>query len=56
MNLISGDDQTSSRLPAFSLSFPGSGLNSRDRRNTLDVWSVRLAGDTRQVKVSKSKI
>src|SRR5262249_49298424 len=33
MNLISGNDQTSSRLPAFSLSLPGSCLNNRDHRN-----------------------
>jgi hypothetical protein len=32
MNLISGNDQTSSRLPAFSLFFPGSCPNNRDRR------------------------
>lgn len=32
MNLISGNDQTSSRLPAFSLSLPGSCPNNRDRR------------------------
>src|SRR5690349_14858861 len=34
MNLISGNDQTSSRLPAFSLFFPGSCPNNRDRRKT----------------------
>ena len=34
MNLISGNDQTSSRLPAFSLFLPGSCPNNRDRRGT----------------------
>src|SRR5882724_10094827 len=34
MNLISGNDQTSSRLPAFSLFFPGSCPNNRDRRRS----------------------
>jgi hypothetical protein len=33
MNLISGNDQTSSRLTAFSLFFPGSCPNNRDRRS-----------------------
>ena len=32
MNLISGNDETSSRLPAFSLFLPGSCPNNRDRR------------------------
>src|SRR5215469_3005900 len=32
MNLISGNDQTSSRLPVFSLSLPGTCPNNRDRR------------------------
>ena len=32
MMLISGNDQTSSRLPAFSLFQPGSCPNNRDRR------------------------
>jgi hypothetical protein len=32
MNLISGNDQTSSRLPAFSLLLPESCPNNRDRR------------------------
>src|SRR5271170_3363176 len=31
-NLISGNDQTSSRLPAFSLFLPGSCPHNRDRR------------------------
>jgi hypothetical protein len=33
MNLISGEGETSSRLPAFSLFLPGSCPNYRDRRN-----------------------
>src|SRR5215469_2476708 len=33
MNLISGNDQTSSRLPVFSLSLPGTCPNNRDRRS-----------------------
>jgi len=33
MNLISGNDETSSRLPAFSLFLPGSCPNNRDRRS-----------------------
>src|SRR5690348_11944969 len=33
MNLISGNDQTSSRLPAFSLLLPESCPNNRDRGN-----------------------
>ena len=37
MNLISGNDQTSSRLPAFSLFLPGSCPNNRDRRSV--VWN-----------------
>ena len=32
IDLISGNDQTSSRLPAFSLSFPGSCPNNPHRR------------------------
>jgi hypothetical protein len=32
-NLISGNDQTSSRLPAFSLFLPESCPNNRDRRS-----------------------
>jgi hypothetical protein len=36
MNLISGNRETSSRLPAFSLFLPGSCPNYRDRRNVLD--------------------
>jgi hypothetical protein len=35
MNLISGNDQTSNRLPAFSLFLPGSCPNNRDRRISL---------------------
>jgi hypothetical protein len=35
MNLISGNGETSSRLPAFSLFLPGSCPNNRDRRNLL---------------------
>src|SRR5712671_3618262 len=35
MNLISGNGETSSRLPAFSLFLPGSCPNNRDRRNRL---------------------
>src|SRR6516162_11178989 len=31
-NFVSGNDQPSSRLPAFSLFFPGSCPNNRDRR------------------------
>src|SRR6516164_271113 len=34
MNLISGNDETSSRLPAFSLFLPGSCPNNRDRRSS----------------------
>jgi hypothetical protein len=34
MNLISGNDQTSSRLPAFSLFLPESCPNNRDRRSS----------------------
>src|SRR5712675_701269 len=34
MNLISGKNETSSRLPAFSLFLPGSCPNYRDRRTT----------------------
>jgi len=34
MNLISGNGETSSRLPAFSLFLPGSCPNYRDRRIT----------------------
>src|SRR6266550_3010556 len=33
-DFVSGNDQTSSRLPAFSLFFPGSCPNNRDRRST----------------------
>jgi len=33
MNLISGNGETSSRLPAFSLLLPGTCPNNRDRRN-----------------------
>src|SRR5260370_23365111 len=36
MNLISGNDQTSSRLPAFSLFLPGTCPNNRDRRTRMD--------------------
>jgi len=32
INLISGNHQTSSRLPAFSLFLPGSCPNNRDHR------------------------
>jgi len=32
MNLISGNDETSSRLPVFNLFLPGSCPNNRDRR------------------------
>jgi hypothetical protein len=32
MNLISGNGETSSRLPAFSLLLPGTCPNNRDRR------------------------
>jgi hypothetical protein len=32
MNLISGNGETSSRPPAFSLFLPGSCPNNRDRR------------------------
>jgi len=32
-NFVSGNDQPSSRLPAFSLFFPGSCPNNRDRRS-----------------------
>src|SRR5690242_16161598 len=35
MNLISGNDQTSSRLPAFSLLLPESCPNNRDRGRSL---------------------
>jgi phosphoglucomutase len=52
MNLISGNDQTSSRLPAFSLFFPGSCPNNRDRRNAMarllglkDGYQVAFAND-----------
>src|SRR6516225_4109954 len=34
-NFVSGNDQPSSRLPAFSLFFPGSCPNNRDRRREL---------------------
>ena len=37
MNLISGNDQTSSRLPAFSLFLPGSCPNHRDQRSNPSV-------------------
>src|ERR1700747_2542655 len=40
MNLISGKDETSSRLPAFSLFLPGSCPNNRDRCNQ----RIELAG------------
>jgi hypothetical protein len=40
MNLISGNRQTSSRLPAFSLFLPGSCPNNRDRRNHLALTSI----------------
>jgi hypothetical protein len=33
MNLISGNGETSSRLPAFSLFLPGRCPNNRNRRN-----------------------
>ena len=33
MKLISGNGETSSRLPAFSLFLPGTCPNNRDRRN-----------------------
>ncbi|TMK37974.1 MAG: hypothetical protein E6G70_30535 [Alphaproteobacteria bacterium] len=33
MNLISGNGETSSRLPAFSLLLPGTCPNNRDRRS-----------------------
>jgi len=48
MNLISGNDETSSRLPAFSLCLPGSCPNNRDRRSAdiirrrLDYWTLIL--------------
>ena len=35
MNLVSGDGETSSRLPAFSLFLPGSCPNNRNRRSTV---------------------
>jgi hypothetical protein len=40
MNLISGNLETSSRLPAFSLFLPGSCPNTRDRRRA----SLKLSG------------
>src|SRR5215467_13301979 len=39
MNLISGNDQTSNRLPAFSLFLPGSCPNYRDRRSKSNLFS-----------------
>jgi hypothetical protein len=43
-NLISGNDQTSSRLPAFSLFLPGTCPNNRDRRRPARsaVWELAL--------------
>ena len=38
MNLISGNRETSSRLPAFSLFLPGSCPNNRDRRTAPARW------------------
>src|SRR5690348_8088985 len=40
MNLISGNDQTSSRLPAFSLLLPESCPNNRDRGKKLSAKRV----------------
>src|SRR5215469_16118142 len=42
MNLISGNDQTSSRLPVFSLSLPGTCPNNRDRRTVYDSTNADL--------------
>src|SRR5947207_8427393 len=42
MNLISGNDQTSSRLPIFSLLLPESCPNNRDRR-TIPVREKRVS-------------
>jgi hypothetical protein len=41
INLISGNGETSSRLPAFSLFLPGSCPNNRDRRRHLPLWACR---------------
>jgi hypothetical protein len=46
MNLISGKDETSSRLPAFSLFLPGSCPNYRDRRRCR-TYDCRLTPDER---------
>jgi hypothetical protein len=43
INLISGNDQTSSRLPAFSLFLPGSCPNNRDRRTLFPV-QIKVVG------------
>jgi hypothetical protein len=40
MILISGNGETSSRLDAFSLFFPGSRPNNRDRRSSRGLASV----------------
>ena len=42
MNLISGKDETSSRLPTFSLFLPGSCPNDRDRRSDARSNTVRM--------------
>jgi len=41
---FSGNDQTSSRLPAFSLFFPGSCPNDRDRRSLGRFSTARFYG------------
>jgi hypothetical protein len=43
MNLISGNGETKSRLPTFSLFLPGSCPNNRDRRTT--IGTVRYFGN-----------
>ena len=54
MNLISGNDQTSSRLPAFSLFLPGSCPNYRDRR-TLPAPSIEIVKAVPRMASSQSR-
>src|SRR6516165_8902353 len=47
-NFVSGNDQPSSRLPAFSLFFPGGCPNNRDRRTWPLVVIIPMAPALRQ--------
>jgi hypothetical protein len=53
INLISGNDETSSRLPAFSLFLPGSCPNNRNRRSQRP-WQKGYKDEKRFAEESKT--